>query len=168
MAGDKKNSGESFDLERVRELIEMMAENGVTEVNLRKGEEQWRLRRGPQEVVTMAAPMPTAHAPAVAPPPPVAQSATPAAPSSPAAAPSDGTVEIKSPTIGTFYSAPSPDDPAFVSVGSKVTPESVVCLVEAMKVFNQVQADTTGTITEILVSDGDSVEFNQPLFRVKP
>lgn len=168
MAGNKHDSGDSFDLKRLRELIEMMEEHGVTEVNLRKGEEQWRLRRGPQEVVTMV-PQQAAPAPAPAPAPTAAPPANTAAPAP--ASPSDsneGLIEIKSPTIGTFYSAPSPDEPAFVSVGSTVSPESIVCLVEAMKVFNQVPAETSGTITKILVSDGDSVEFNQPLFLVKP
>ena len=74
---------------------------------------------------------------------------------------------IKSPTIGTFYSAPAPTDPAFVSVGSVVTPETVVCTIEQMKVFNQIQAGVSGTITAVLVQSGDAVEFDTPLFRYK-
>ncbi len=79
----------------------------------------------------------------------------------------DGTVTINSPTVGTFYSSPTPDDPPFVSVGSTVLPETVVCIVEAMKVFNQIPAEVSGTVVEILVKNGDSVEFGQPLFRVR-
>ena len=77
-------------------------------------------------------------------------------------------IDIKSPTVGTFYAAPSPGEPSFVSVGSVVTPETIVCLIEAMKVFNQIPAEVNGTIAAILVKSGDAVEFGQPLFRVKP
>lgn len=73
---------------------------------------------------------------------------------------------IKSPTVGTFYTSPTPDDPPFVSVGSKVTADTVVCIVEAMKVMNQIPAEVNGTITEVLVKDGEAIEFGQPLFRV--
>lgn len=75
---------------------------------------------------------------------------------------------IKSPAVGTFYVAPSPEDPPFVSIGSRVSPDSVVCTIEAMKVFNPIPAEVSGTITAVLVKNGDSVEFGQPLFRVKP
>ena len=74
---------------------------------------------------------------------------------------------IKSPTVGTFYTSPTPDDPPFVNVGTKVQQDTVVCLVEAMKVFNQIPAETNGTIVEVLVNSGDAVEFDQPLFRVQ-
>ena len=74
---------------------------------------------------------------------------------------------IKSPMVGTFYQAPSPDSPNFVEVGSKVGPDSVVCIIEAMKVMNEIQAEVKGTITEILVENGDSIEFGQPLFKFK-
>jgi acetyl-CoA carboxylase biotin carboxyl carrier protein len=77
------------------------------------------------------------------------------------------TVDIKSPTVGTYYEAPSPGDPPFVTAGSKVAQDSVVCIIEAMKVFNQITADLNGTVTEVLVKNGDAVEFGQPLFRVR-
>ena len=80
----------------------------------------------------------------------------------------DGTIEITSPTVGTFYSSPTPDDPPFVKIGSKVSSDTIVCIVEAMKVFNQIPAEVSGTITEVLVKNGDPVEFGQPLFRVRP
>ena len=100
---------------------------------------------------------------------PAAPQATHAA-SAPAAAPAEasGLIDIKSPTVGTFYASPSPGEPAFVTVGSVVTPETIVCLLEAMKVFNQIPAEVSGTITAILVKSGDAIEFGQPLFRVRP
>ena len=91
-----------------------------------------------------------------------------AAAASPAVAVSDGSIMIKSPTVGTFYASPSPDDPPFIKVGSTVKADTVVCLIEAMKVYNQITADVTGTVTEVLAANADAVEFGQPLFRVKP
>src|SRR5690606_21204907 len=104
-----------------------------------------------------------------APPPqaPAPQEAATAAPPI-AAAPAASGVFIKSPTVGTFYSAATPEDPPFVTVGSRVQADSVVCLVEAMKVFNQIPAEVSGVVAEVLVNNGDSVEFGQPLFRITP
>ncbi|QGQ23425.1 acetyl-CoA carboxylase biotin carboxyl carrier protein [Gimesia benthica] len=164
MAKNEVPKGEPFDLEKLQTLFEMMEKHGLTEVNLKRGEETWKLRRGPQETISMvpathavpqAVPQPVAAAPAA--PAPAPQEATPAADSGPA---------IKSPTVGTFYSSPSPDDPPFVSVGSKVSADTIVCIVEAMKVFNQIPAELNGTISEVLVKDGEAVEFGQPLFRI--
>lgn len=103
---------------------------------------------------------------------PVAQAAAPAAPApEPAAATSTveekGVSVIKSPMVGTFYRAASPDSPAFVDVGSKVGNDSIVCIIEAMKVMNEIQAEMGGTITEVLVENGEAVEYGQPLFKVK-
>ena len=97
---------------------------------------------------------------------PGAQAASAAQPSAASTADAGG-LTIKSPTIGTFYATPAPTDPAFVTVGSVVTPETVVCTIEQMKVFNQIQAGVSGTITAILVKSGDAVEFDTPLFRYK-
>ena len=151
-----------FDLDRLQQLVEMMEKHGLSEVNLRRGDEQWRLRRGAREVVHAAPPQMTFAAPA--------PTAAPVATSAPAAAPAEpsGLIDIKSPTVGTFYAAPSPGEPAFVTVGSVVTPETIVCLLEAMKVFNQIPSEVSGTITAILVKSGDAIEFGQPLFRVRP
>ncbi len=163
---DKSPSTGSFDLDRVRELIEMMETHGVTEVNLRKADERWVLRRGPAEVINMMAPGGYAPPPNYAPAPQAHHAPVPqaAAPSTPAAV--DGPV-IKSPTVGTFYAAPSPGEATFVKVGSVVKSDTVVCVIEAMKVFNQIPAEISGTITEVLVNNGDAVEYGQPLFRVK-
>ena len=144
---------QAFDLDKLRELIALMDEHGLTEISLSQGDQSWKLRRGGAEAV----PMITA-----APPPPQADGGGDTPPDEPTYP------TIDSPTVGTFYSAPSPDDPPFVKVGQAVSPDSVVCIVEAMKVFNQIQAETAGTIVEVLVEDGDAVEFGQPLFRIQP
>lgn len=158
-------SNAPFNLEQLKELIELMEKHGVTEVSLKNGDEQWRLARGAREVfVPVGAPqMPMMHAPA---PAPVAAPAAPAAAPAPAAPVASGPV-IKSPTVGTFYAAPTPEDPPFVQVGSAVKPDTIVCIVEAMKVMNNITADAVGTIAEVLVKNGDSVEYGQPLFRLK-
>ncbi len=141
----------AFDLDKLRELIALMDEHGLSEISLSQGDQSWKLRRGPTEAV------PTSGG---APPPPVGDggggSDEPAVPT------------INSPTVGTFYSAQSPEDPPFVKIGQAVSPDSVVCIVEAMKVFNQIPAETAGTIIEVLVEDGEAVEFGQPLFRIQP
>jgi len=161
MADETPAAGEPFNLEQLQELIELMEKHGLTEVDLCHGAEQWRLRRGGQEFVPVA-PQPVAAVPVPAAAPP------PAAAPAPETAPANTGVEIKSPMVGTFYQAASPEDAPFVSVGSSVQPDTVVCLIEAMKVFEQITADCSGTIDEILVQNGDPVEHGQPLFRVKP
>lgn len=161
MADEDKSSNESFNLEKLKELIELMEKHDLTDVHLRHGAEQWRLRRGPQVVTAPAAPVAYAQ-PAAAP----AQAAP--APAAAAPAPASNLLEIKSPIVGTYYASPTPEDPVFVTVGAKVTQDTVVCIVEAMKVFNQITADVSGTIEEILVGNGDPVESGQVLFRVKP
>ena len=143
---------QAFDLDKLRELIALMDEHGLTEISLSQGDQSWKLRRGGTEAVPVIS---------AAPPPPQAGGGDdpPDEPTFPT---------INSPTVGTFYSAPSPDDPPFVKPGQAVSPDSVVCIVEAMKVFNQIQAETAGTIVEVLVEDGEAVEFGQPLFRIQP
>jgi acetyl-CoA carboxylase biotin carboxyl carrier protein len=104
------------------------------------------------------------------PPPPPAPAAPPAASAGPAPSAAPAVQEgvfIKSPTVGTFYAAAGPDDPPFVTIGTRIEPDTIVCLVEAMKVFNQIPAEVSGVIAEVLVKNGDSIEFGQPLFRVR-
>jgi acetyl-CoA carboxylase biotin carboxyl carrier protein len=149
-----------FDLGRIRELVEMMEAHGLTEVRLQRGDEKWMLRRGGHEQVSV---VPMGQLPAMPAPNPTAA----AAPAK-AAEPAEHLIVIKSPTVGTFYSSPTPDEPPFVSIGTRVQEDTVVCIVEAMKVFNQIPAEVNGTIVEVLVSNGDAVEFGQPLFRVRP
>lgn len=163
---EPSSSGDApFDLDKLQQLVEMMEKHGLSEVHLRRGDEQWRLRRGAREVLQQ---MPQQQAYYAPPPPAPVQHAAPASAAQPAAsapvADQGGSI-IKSPTIGTFYATPSPTDPPFVSVGTVVTPETVVCTIEQMKVFNQIQAGVSGTITAVLVKSGDAVEFDTPLFR---
>ncbi|MCA9049949.1 MAG: acetyl-CoA carboxylase biotin carboxyl carrier protein [Planctomycetaceae bacterium] len=154
---DSEMSG--FDLDQFRKLLKLMERYGVTETSLKRDGEKWKVRRGPRQVaVAPEVVIPTATGPA-----PVA-AAQPAA--SPAAATPKG-ITINAPTVGTFYSSPTPEEPPFVSVGSVVSPDTVVCIIEAMKVFNQIPAEKAGRIAEILVENGDAVEFGQPLFRLE-
>ena len=174
---DTTRSTAPFDLDKLQELVEMMEKHGVTEVNLRRGDERWVVRRGPGDIINMLPPAgyapqgyaPQGYAPAPSPAHPPAAPAHASAsvpPSAPVVA--DNTIPIKSPTVGTYYEAPSPNDPPFVKIGSVVKPDTVVCVIEAMKVFNQIPAEVSGTITEISVKNGDPVEYGQTLFRVKP
>lgn len=154
----------SFDLDRFRKLLQLMEKYGVTEANLQKDGESWKVRRGPKQVhfgpemTMMPQVQATTPAPAAAAPPPAAA----------AAAPTPSGVTINAPTVGTFYSSPTPEEPAFVSVGSTVQPDTIVCIIEAMKVFNQIPAEKSGRIVEMLVENGDAVEYGQPLFRIEP
>src|SRR6187402_592102 len=146
MSAESTGASQPFDLDKLRELIGLMETHGLTEIDLRRGDQRWQLRRGPTEVVQMVPAAGYAPAPVAAPAPAAPQSAAPpaTAPTKPAEDPN--TLAIKSPTVGTFYEAASPGDAPFASVGSKVTQDSVVCIIEAMKVFNQITADINGTI----------------------
>jgi acetyl-CoA carboxylase biotin carboxyl carrier protein len=167
---ENEDKGESFDLDKFRKLLQLMEKFDVTEVNLQNDDESWKIRRGPR--ISYAQPsfsQPFATQPMMAAAGVPAQAVSPAAasaPAAPAAAPSG--ITINAPTVGTFYSAASPDDPPFVSVGSVVKPDTVICIIEAMKVFNQIQAEKSGRVVEILVENGDAVGFGQPLFRIEP
>lgn len=168
MGREAKSDPHGFDIEELRQLMELMEKHEVTELKLQQDDAKYVLRRGPQGVVAMpaAAPAPTVAAPVAAAAP--AQAAPSADTSAAPASADEGLLEVKSPTVGTFYQAPSPDDPAFVKVGDQVSKETVVCIVEAMKVMNEIPADTSGTIAKILLSDGDAVQYGQALFLVKP
>jgi acetyl-CoA carboxylase biotin carboxyl carrier protein len=155
-----------IDIRKLKELVRLMVANELTELDLRDSEEQVTLRRhSGSPGATVVAPAPAAAAPPAAPP----SAAAPAAPPEAAApAPDDNLHTIESPIVGTFYSAPNPDERPFVEVGSSVSEESSVCIIEAMKIFNEIKAGCTGTVQKILVQNGQSVEFGQPLFLVKP
>jgi acetyl-CoA carboxylase biotin carboxyl carrier protein len=146
-----------FNVNKVRELIELMEEHDLNEVDLRQSDQRIRLRRGGEAPVTSA--MPAAAQPA---PAPAAPAPTPAA----APVADDSNDLILSPTIGTFYSRPKPGAPDFVKVGDKVTPDTIICLVEAMKMFNEIPAGVSGTIVEVLVNSEDAVHVDMPLFRI--
>ena len=153
--------GDVFDVRKVRKFIELMNEHDLAEIDLRQNDQRIRLRRGP-ETVTMAA-MP-AMAPAAA---PIATGGASGGGQKAAADDSNATF-IRSPMVGTFYATANPDSPPFVKVGDQVGPDTTVCIVEAMKVFNELPAECSGRIAAILAKSGDAIEFNQPLFRVEP
>jgi acetyl-CoA carboxylase biotin carboxyl carrier protein len=152
-----------FDVRRIRHLVELMKEHDLAEVDLQQGDVRIQLRRGASGLPTVVG-VPQA----VAPPAPVA--ATPPAPVADAAGASEGGAKniavVKSPMVGTFYAAPDPDSPPFVKVGDHIGPDTTVCIVEAMKVFNQIPAETSGRIIAVLAENGAPVEFGQPLFKV--
>jgi acetyl-CoA carboxylase biotin carboxyl carrier protein len=147
--------GDIFDVKKVRKLIELMKEHDLSELELKQADTQVRIRRG-GDVVAYSAP---AAAPVAAP-------AAAAAGGAPAAA--DRSVVIKSPMVGTFYKASGPDSPPFVKVGDRIGPDKTVCIVEAMKVFNEIPAGVSGQVVAILVENGAPVEFGQPLIKVDP
>lgn len=157
----ESGSEDSFDLDRLRKLLQLMEKFDVTSTSLQKNGESWKVRRGPQHV--NVAPQTIAPAP-VAAQAPAAAAPTPAAPV--AAKPAG--ITIDAPTVGTFYTSPTPDEPTFVNVGSVVQPDTVVCIIEAMKVFNQIPAEKAGKIVEVLVENGEAVDFGQPLYRIEP
>ena len=155
-----------IDLNALKEIVRLMVEHDLSEIDLKDGEETVTLKRGVGGAVMMAAPSPQMHmmhAPAPAPAAP-----TGAAPAPGAGVSADAGPAIESPMVGTFYSAPSPDAKPFVSVGTEVDEETDVCIIEAMKVFNNIKAECRGTIARVLVENGETVEFGQPLFLVKP
>jgi acetyl-CoA carboxylase biotin carboxyl carrier protein len=161
MASQPPNSGDIFDHRRIRRLVELMNDHDLAEIDLRDAEVRIRIRKHHEPVITqvMAAPAVSA-APAV-------QAAVPSAPA-PAAASEEHLTVIKSIMVGTFFAAPSPDAPPFVKVGDNVGVDTTVCIIEAMKVFNEIPAGVSGKIVAVLVESGDPVEYGQPLFKVDP
>jgi acetyl-CoA carboxylase biotin carboxyl carrier protein len=155
--------GDVFDVRKVRKFIELMNEHDLAEIDLRQNDQRIRLRRGPETVTYSAMP---GYAPA----PAGAGSGGAGAGERKAAEPQlddSKATFIRSPMVGTFYSAANPESPAFVKVGDHVGPESTVCIVEAMKVFNEIPAECSGRIAAVMAKNGDAIEFNQPLFRVE-
>ncbi len=147
-----------MDIDEIRELVRLMVDNDLAELDVSDGENKIKLKRGGgDEPVIVAAPAPAAAAPA----------AVQAGNVEPAAV-EEELIEIKSPMVGTFYASTSPDSEPHVSIGSGVGADTVVCIVEAMKVMNEIKADCIGTIAEICVKNAQPVEYGQVLFRVKP
>lgn len=161
----------NFDV--IQRLIDVLESSGVDEIEVRS----WWGRRvrvtrraSSREVVAVTDVRPTEAASttpgALSAKPPVASSVDPSP--APEAVPDDGLLEIISPMVGTFYLSPSPDSDPFVTVGSRVSADTVVCIVEAMKIFNEIESEVAGEIVECLVDSGQPVEHGQPLFRVRP
>jgi acetyl-CoA carboxylase biotin carboxyl carrier protein len=151
-----------------RGLAEIAAEHGLSELILDTKDVTLTVRRGGAPVATVPAPVMIAHAP---PAPAVLPAAAPAAPAPAAAAPArvdDKSHVVTSPFVGTFYGRPNPDSPPYVTLGARVERGQVLCIVEAMKLMNEIEADAAGTIAEILVKDAQPVEYGQPLFKIAP
>lgn len=154
-----------MDLKDIKAIIDLMRKNAVSEFELEKQDFKIRLKRG-----TNGGGNPSSfdEAPVVTyvqSPPPVAQ---PAAAAPLPAPPPSNELEIKSPMIGTFYRAPSPESAAYVEVGAEVNPDTVVCIIEAMKVMNEIKAEAKGVITQVMLDNAKPVEFGQPLFKLRP
>jgi acetyl-CoA carboxylase biotin carboxyl carrier protein len=173
-----------LDIKTLKDLIQLMKDNDLTEVNLQDEKETVALKRGGLHTVVNHQPViynggggpsvgaiPTMATAPVAVGAPMAAPAAAPTPGMAAPKPADadaGLIAIESPMVGTFYSAPNPDAKPFVSEGSKISGSSVVCLIEAMKVYNEIKAEKTGTIVKVLVKNGQAVEFGTKLFLVKP
>jgi acetyl-CoA carboxylase biotin carboxyl carrier protein len=155
MSEPKATSSDVFEIDRIRRLVELMKEHDLSEVDLREARQRIRICRGPKDLPKAAYS-----------PPPV--SAAPAAASPGKAPPADAAniTLIKSPMVGTYYSRPNPKAEPFIKVGDRVDTTTTVCIIEAMKVFNEIPAEVRGTIVAVLCEDGEAVEFDKPLFKV--
>ncbi len=151
-----------MDIRKVKKLIELLEESGISELEISEGEESVRISRHPR--TTMQAPM-VMQGPAL-------QAAPPSAPATPATAagehkPRKDDYTVTSPMVGTYYSAASPGAKAFVEIGSEIKVGQILCIIEAMKMMNQIESDKAGRITAILAKNGEPVEFGQPLFNIE-
>jgi len=151
------------DLKDIKAIIDLMKKNSITEFELERQEFKIKLKRGPNAAIYPDESASVAYAPVPMIPPAVA-----ANPATAVAAGGSTDTEIKSPMIGTFYRAPSPEAANYIEVGSEVNPETVVCIIEAMKVMNEIKAEVKGVITQVLTENAKPVEFGQPLFKIRP
>jgi acetyl-CoA carboxylase biotin carboxyl carrier protein len=159
----RNTGGAPVDLKDIKAIIDLMKKNSVSEFELEKEGFKIRLRRGGGPVMTVDEPV------AVAPMTVLTNGIVAPAPAVAAPVPVPSTdLEIKSPMIGTFYRAPSPESGPYVEIGTEVNPDSVVCIIEAMKVMNEIKAEAAGVVTEVLVENSKPVEFGQPLFKIRP
>ena len=152
-----------MDIDRIKTVIDLMREHELNEFAIEEPDFKLTLKRGGAAMMMAPQMMAPAMAPAAAPAP----TAAPAAPAAPAAAADDGLTPIPSPLVGTFYRAGSPDADPFVAVGSRVNKDTVVCIIEAMKVMNEIKAETSGVIKKILVENATAVQFGQPMFLIE-
>ncbi len=163
----------------IRDLIDFISQSGLEEVNIETEEFKIKVKRSNEvtntvieaapAVVSAPAPVAAAPAPASAPTPAVAPASAPSeTPSQGGGSDESNYLTVKSPMIGTFYRSANPDSPAFVNVGDKISAGQTVCIVEAMKLFNEIESDVSGTIVKVLVDNAQPVEYDQPLFLVDP
>jgi acetyl-CoA carboxylase biotin carboxyl carrier protein len=170
MSEQAPDPSDPLNIERIHNLVRLMKRYDLTDLNISDGKVQIRLkRRGPEAAPAQPLTQPQLSGQAY----PVAVSPSPASPATPAATAVESpasikTIVVESPMVGTYYASTAPDSPPFVSVGSVVQPDTTLCIIEAMKVFTDIPAGVSGTIAEILVKNGQPVEFGQPLFRVVP
>jgi acetyl-CoA carboxylase biotin carboxyl carrier protein len=163
-----------MDIKDIQNLIKFVAKSGASEVKLEMEDVKITIKTGAEndrvETVYQAPPTVVHAAPTVAPTPAAPVPTAPAEPAAeaPAQTDSDKYITVKSPIIGTFYRKPSPDKPVFVEVGDTVSPGSVMCVIEAMKLFNEIESEVSGKIVKVLVDDSSPVEFDQPLFLIDP
>lgn len=160
MPQSSQNGNDVFDVRRIKRLVELMQENELTELDIQQKDMRIQLKRNTPVIATAP----------IGPPMPVA--ASPVVPTGVPAVPPEPVEElnvhvVKSPMVGTFYSAANPEAPPFVKVGDSVNPDKTVCLIEAMKVYNEIQAECSGKIVAILATNAQTVEFGTPLFKVR-
>ena len=165
-----------MDLKEIKSIIDLMTKAGLSEFEVEKGDFKLRVKRGPNgewstsaptsapQVVHHHGPVGAFHPPAA----PLAPAPLAAAPAAAVAADAAGGAQIVSPMVGTFYTSPSPESPPYITVGQEVHEDTVVCIIEAMKVMNEIKAETRGVILEVLAQNGKPVEFGKPLFAVRP
>jgi len=151
------------DIRKVKKLIELLEESGISEIEISEGEESVRISRYPQPGTVNVAAAPMAFAPQVAAAAPVA----PAAGTAPALPPASRGQQVTAPMVGTFYSGPAPGAKSFVEVGSEVKAGDTLCVIEAMKMMNQIESEFAGRVVSVLVENGNPVEFGQPLFVIE-
>jgi acetyl-CoA carboxylase biotin carboxyl carrier protein len=161
MTGPSPNQ-DIFDVRKIRRLVELMKEHDLNEIDLRQENMRIQLRRGETPMVFHTAPQNISPASAAPTPAPAAPAASAPAP----AADDANYAVIVSPIVGTFYASPDPNSPPYVKVGDHVGPETTVCIVEAMKVFNEIPSEVSGKIVAVLAKNGEPVEFGQPMFKV--
>ncbi|MFD2175966.1 acetyl-CoA carboxylase biotin carboxyl carrier protein [Veronia pacifica] len=149
-----------MDIRKIKKLIELVEESGIAELEISEGEESVRISRATAPVAVAAAPMAAVAAPVAA---PAAAAPAPVAEAAPAPVVEESGHKVLSPMVGTFYRSPSPEAKAFVEIGQQVNEGDTLCIVEAMKMMNQIQADKSGTVKAILCEDGQAVEFDEPL-----
>lgn len=150
-----------MDIRKVKKLIELLDESGIAEIEISEGEDSVRISRYAQHVAPPPAMQPAAAAPVAAP-----AAAAPATAAAPAEVEEDG-YAIAAPMVGTYYSAPSPGSPPYVQVGDRVNEGDVLCIIEAMKMMNQIESEKEGRVVSILARNGEPVEFGQPLFVIE-
>jgi acetyl-CoA carboxylase biotin carboxyl carrier protein len=155
-----------MELKEIKELIKLVSEAGVSEVEVERGDFKIAIKKVEEKVFVQST------APVMQPQVVMSAPAAPSAPATPAAAPvaehASNLITIKSPMIGTFYKSSSPDKPAFVGIGDEIKPGKVLCIVEAMKLFNEIESEISGRIVKVLVENASPVEYDQPLFLVEP